>query len=594
MKVVKFFAVRRTAVFLIMTFFILNGFGKNTVTFDVTKAEAVVAHEVFGLLMERLGRQWSGKGSIFVGTNSSIPNTNGLRNDVIEGFKECGIGACQWPGGCAANGYNWSANKNPSNDVGVDRFIELCKLTGAEAFIVGKPSANDAASNEAFAKYIIEDLDYPLKWFKVGNEIWGGCGTKYTGGYTSSSFPANYQRLKELRNTENGKDLHIVAAANASEGNYGWIPGYYSSIGDMMDGIEYHDYIYHNDQMSSNNPSASNYWQIMRETLSSDFGAHFKTIISSMDKQDPEKRVKVVMDEWGNWLSTIGGDQWMQGNTVMDAVGAGAHLNMFVANADRVEVAALAQGVNVIQSVININGNGQMVKTTSFYVFKMYKPHHANNAKLAPITASSFGNVNGNVPSGNAAATVDDSGIVNVSLTNTDLNSTQEVTVTLMSDEEEYSVKSAEVVTGPEISSGNDFGKDEEVNIKTLDESNYSIEGKTLTVKMPTKSVVMVRLMPPVTAMKQGLRMRTSAAGGFSVSAESNGTIRISSSVTRETPVTISLFSIDGRVMIDKMSSTFNAGNNTCIFGKDVSRGVYLVTITGTDLNVSKQIVVAR
>ena len=93
---------------------VVTGYGQNSVTFDVAGAETVIPHEIFGLLMERLGRQWDGRGAIFVGTNSSTPNTNGMRNDVIEGFKECGIGCIQWPGGCAANGYNWNANKNPS------------------------------------------------------------------------------------------------------------------------------------------------------------------------------------------------------------------------------------------------------------------------------------------------------------------------------------------------------------------------------------------------------------------------------------------------------------------------------------------------
>jgi alpha-L-arabinofuranosidase len=592
MKVIKFLLQQRSLFFLFMAIFVLNGFGENAVTFDVTKAEAVVAHEVFGLLMERLGRQWGGQGSIFVGTNSSVPNTNGMRNDVIEGFKECGIGACQWPGGCAANGYNWNANKNPSNDVGVDRFIEFCKLTGAEAFIVGKPTANDAASNAAFAKYIIEDLDYPLKWFKVGNEIWGGCGTSYTNGYTSSSFPANYERLKELRNTENGKNLHIVAAANASEGNYNWISGYYSSIGDMMDAIEYHDYVYHPDDISSSNFTDANYWTVMNQTFSGDVHAHLNTIYNSMVSADPEKKVKIDLDEWGNWLQDLG-DGWMQQATVMDAVGAGGHLNQFIQKADLVEVAALAQGVNVIQSVININQSGQMVKTPTFYVFKMFKPHHANNAKSLPMSNHTFENANGNTPSGNAAATVDDSGIVNISITNCDLSVERTVVVTLTSNVDEYVVKSAEVVTGPQKNSANDFGKDEVVNIKTLDESNYTLEGKKLTVKMPTKSVVMVRLMPPVTALQQGIMMKNTT-GGFSVRTEANGKIRISSSVTGKTPVTISLYSIDGRVMIDKTSSTFDAGNNTYIFDKVTGRGVYLVTITGAGLNVSKQIAVAR
>ena len=579
---------KKTAIFLFVFSVVLSGYAQNSVTFDVNGATAVVQHEVFGLLMERLGRQWS---AIY---DPSKPNTNGMRNDVIEGFKECGVGCAQWPGGCAANGYNWSSAKNPSNDVGVDRFIEFCKLTGAEACIVGKPNANDAASNEAFAKYVIEDLDYPLKWFKVGNEIWGGCGTNYTGGY-SSAFSANYDRLKNLRETENGKNLKIIAAANSSEGNYSWISGYYDNLGEKMDGIEYHDYIYHPDNISSSNPSESNYWQIMREILSSDFAAHFKTIVSEMDKKDPQKRVKMVMDEWGNWLQDLG-DGWMQHNSVMDAVGAGAHLNMFISNADRVGIAALAQGVNVIQSIININQSGVMVKTTSFYVFKMYKPHHTDNAKFAPITASNFNNVNGNVPSGNAAATVDDNGIVNISITNVDLASTHDVTVTLTSDAEKYTVKSAEVVTGPALNSGNDFGKDEVVNIKTLDESNYSLEdeGKTLKVTMPTKSVVMVRLQPPTSTYRQHGNMLNNSVDAFSIKAGPQGTI-ITSSASRKTPVTISLYSVDGRVLLDKVSKTFDAGSNSFVLKNNTTgAGVYLVKINGTGINLTKQVIVSR
>ncbi len=577
---------------LFIALVVMNGYSKSSVTFDVAGAETVIPQEIFGLLMERLGRQWSGQGAIFVGTSSSTPNTNGMRNDVIDGFKECGIGCVQWPGGCAANGYDWSANKNPSNDVGVDRFIEFCRLTGAEACLVGKPTANDAASNEAFAKYVIDDLDYPLKWFKVGNEIWGGCGTEYTAGYYSA-FSANYDRLKNLRNSENGKDLKIIAAANSSEGNYSWISSYYDNLGDMMDGIEYHDYIYHPNDFSSSNPSTSNYWQIMREIISSDFGAHLKTIVSEMDKKDPGKTVKIVMDEWGNWLQDLG-DGWMQHNSVMDAVGAGAHLNQFIPIADHFGIAALAQGVNVIQSVININTSGQMVKTTTFYVFKMFKPHHSNNAKFAPITASNFEYANGNTPTGNAAASVDASNIVNVSLTNIDLSATREITVTLTSDVEGYVVKSAEVITGDEINSGNDFGKEEEVNIQPLDESNYTIDGKTLTVIMPTKSVAMIRLEPITTAL-QPVQLQNNGVDAFSIKTGSRGTVHITTLVSRRTPVTISLYSVDGRTLIYRASKTFDAGSSTCVLGNSVlSNGVYLVKITGVDVNILKQVIVTR
>lgn len=588
------FQCTKEYILLFITVIAINGYGQSSVTFDVAGAETVVPHGIFGVLMERLGRQWDGQGAIFVGTNSDIPNTNGMRNDVIEGFKECGIGCAQWPGGCAANGYRWQDNKNPSSTVGVDRFIEFCELTGAEAFIVGKPRANDVPSNYAFAQYVIDTLKYPLKWFKVGNEIWGGCGEgqNFTNGYTST-FSANYDRLKELRNTENGKDLKIIAAAHAIEGNYSWIPTYYSEIGSIMDGIEFHDYIFHRDNISSTNPTIANYWQIMNEILSSDFHANLSAILSNMDRSDPDKRVKADIDEWGNWLIHTG-DGWMHHNSVMDAVGAGAHLNMFIPHADRVGVAALAQGVNVIQSVININQNGQMVKTTTFYIFKMYKPHHTNNAKFAPIMSSEFANVNGNVPSGNAAATVDDSGIVNISITNVDLSSTHEVTVTLTSDIEEYAVKSAEVVTGQEINTGNDFGREEQVNIKPFGESNYSLEGKTLTVTMPTKSVVMIRL-EPITTLLQTVQLPNNGSEAFSIKAGPRGTVLVSSSVATTIPVTINLFSVGGRVLLDRVSRTLEAGVATPVFGNGVpGNGVYIVKIAGDGIDISKKVVVAR
>jgi alpha-L-arabinofuranosidase len=571
----------------------LNGFSQNNaVTFNVDGATSVVPNEIFGLLMERLGRQWDGQGAIWVGTNSSTKNTNGMRQDVIDGFKECGIGCAQWPGGCAANGYNWSSNKNPSNAVGVDRFIEFCKLTGAEAFISLKPSSSDAASNEAFVKYIINDLNYPLKWVKIGNEIWGGCGTNYTSGY-SSTFSANYDKLNALRSTANGKNLHIVAAAGATEGNYSWISGYFSSIGSSMDGIEFHDYIYHPDNISSANPTTANYWTVMSEVLSGDFHAHLQTILSTMNTSDASKRVKVDMDEWGDWLQDLG-DGWMQQITVMDAISAGAHLNQFIANADRVGVACLAQGVNVIHSVININTSGVMVKTPAFYVFKMYKPHHANGAKFAPITASKFENTNGSTPMGNASASVDASGYVNVSIVNNDLSATRPVAVTLTSSHAGYNVVSAEVVTGATYTSFNDFGKDEQVNIKPLEASAYTISGKTLTVTMPKVSVVMIRLFPTDVAVQPG-NSQSSRMNAFSIKAGHRGTVLVASSVKEKTPVTISLYGIDGRTLIDRTSRTFEAGMSTCVFGNTASgNGVYLVKITGAGINLAKQVVIAK
>jgi hypothetical protein len=106
----------------VVALFMVNGFGQSTLSVNVGGATAVVNKEIFGVLMERLGKNYAG--GLFVGTGSSVPNTNGMRNDIIEGFKECGCGAIQFPGGCAAQGYSWNNNKNPSNDGSVHAVMQ--------------------------------------------------------------------------------------------------------------------------------------------------------------------------------------------------------------------------------------------------------------------------------------------------------------------------------------------------------------------------------------------------------------------------------------------------------------------------------------
>jgi alpha-N-arabinofuranosidase len=360
-----------------------------------------------------------------------------------------------------------------------------------------------------------------------------------------------------------------------------------------MDGIEFHDYIYHPDNISSANPTTANYWTIMNEVLSGDFHAHLQTIISTMNSSDASKRVKVDMDEWGNWLQDLG-DQWMQQITVMDAISAGAHLNQFLVNADRVEVACLAQGVNVIHSVININQSGVMVKTPAFYVFKMFKPHHANGAKFAPMTAAKFENTNGSTPMGNAAASVGANDTVNVSIVNNDLSATRQVVVTLTSSHAGYKVVSAEKVTGETYTSFNDFGKAEQVNITTLDASACPVSGKTLTVTMPKISVVMIRLIPTDVAVQPGTK-HNNPADAFFVKAGPRGTVLVSSSMKEKTPVTISLYGIDGRTLINRTTRTFEAGKSACVLGNTASgNGVYLVKIAGVNVNLAKRVVIAR
>ena len=64
-----------------------------------------INREIYGHFSEHLGRCIY-KG-IYVGEDSPIPNTKGVRNDVIKAFKEIKMPVLRWPGGCFADEYHW-------------------------------------------------------------------------------------------------------------------------------------------------------------------------------------------------------------------------------------------------------------------------------------------------------------------------------------------------------------------------------------------------------------------------------------------------------------------------------------------------------
>ncbi len=581
---------------ILICLLVFTGLSQTSVTIDVKNAKSIIAPEVFGVLMEKLGRQWTGPGnsSIFVGINSTIPNTDGIRKDVIEGFRECDVGAIEWPGTCAGNTYEWEKNKNTANDVGVDRFIQFCKLTGAEAIISLRPTVNDVSSNRAFVQYIIDSLHYPLKWANVGGDIWGGCGSNFTDGYIANTFPQNFAKLNELRNTETGSNLKIIAAAGAAQGRYNWISGYYDSIGSQMDAIEYSDYSYYRDNISSSNPTEADYWKIMNDVFIRGFHKHlFDSIIPPMKAADSSSRIKIAFDQWGNWLKPSV-DDWMQDVTMMDAISAAGHLHQFIQNADIVGLTCMAQGVNVQQSLINISQTGIMVKTPVFYVFKLFKPHHSKGAKFCPITASSYERTNGNLPAVSVVATVENSYYVNISCINVDISSTRNITVKLTGAYDSYRVLSADIITGPQYSSKNEFGQPETVNIKPFPTTGFEINtiGGTgiLQARLPAKSVVMFRLYENCSCKLTSTKIATEKM--FSVRAGSDGTVRISSSEKTQTPATVNIYSADGKQMI--CNATWTIGTREFSIGNNLSKGAYLVKITGCNINFKKLVIITE
>ncbi len=478
----------------------------NTLGVDVTAAEHLVPKEIFGLLMEDLGNDV--RGGVFVGASSSIPNTNGVRNDITEAFEEAGVGAIEWPGGCHANDYDWETGLNSSKNMGTDTFIEFATAVGAEAVLVGRAGSQYADSNRRWIEYV-SDLGYDLKYFKIGNEVWG-CGGELGHDYGASGyeamFNANYDQIDGMVDYLIGATAGIWTI-NANDSN-DWINLMPGSIGDRMSGIEIHDYIYYPTDVPCVGFSDNEYYDILYLADEGQMGPRIRDIRTIMDRNDPSGLIRIIEDEWGDWLRSWSetdpskpSDDWLQQGTVMDALSAAMTLNMFVQNADRVQMTGLAQAVNVIHSLIltnSVSGGTDMVKTPTFYVFKMFIPHHTNNTRYAPVTLSSEQITGGGHTFSvvSSAATVNDDGQVNISLANVDLTNTRDITITLDSATADYEMASAQVITGPEKDSFNDFGQVETVDIQKLDAASYEACGRKVKVTLPTKSVMMLTLDP--------------------------------------------------------------------------------------------------
>ena len=82
------------------------------VAVDASKAGAKIDRNLFGQFAEHLGNGiYEG---VWVGPDSPIPNTRGIRNDVVAALKALKVPNVRWPGGCFADDYHWRKGIGPA------------------------------------------------------------------------------------------------------------------------------------------------------------------------------------------------------------------------------------------------------------------------------------------------------------------------------------------------------------------------------------------------------------------------------------------------------------------------------------------------
>lgn len=480
---------------------------------------AIINRNIYGHFAEHLGRCiYEG---FWVGPDSPIPHTRGIRNDVVAALKKLNIPVLRWPGGCFADEYHWKDGIGPraqrpsmmnthwgavveNNHFGTHEYMDLVELLGCEAYICGNVGSGSVQEMMEWVEYLTSNAQSPManlrrtngrdaawrvKYFGVGNESWG-CGGNMRPEYYAdqyrryNTFVKNYQRDLPV--------YRIGCGANAFD--YHWTEVMMREAATHMNGLSLHYYTLPHDDWNHKGSAtqfAEDEWFItLQKTLRMEELLTKHSAI--MDKYDPAKRVGLIVDEWGTWYDVEPGTNpgfLYQQNSLRDAIVAGLNFHLFHAHADRVTMANIAQTVNVLQAMILTDG-AKMLLTPTYHVFEMFKVHQDATVLRTDLISPDYAFEGKHIPAVSASASRNTAGQVHLSLVNTHPREAVTITTTVAG----HTAKSVSgrVLTAEAMNTHNTFDATNVIAPKPFD--GAKLNGGTLTITLPAKSVVVLAL----------------------------------------------------------------------------------------------------
>ncbi|RZL40738.1 MAG: alpha-N-arabinofuranosidase, partial [Pedobacter sp.] len=316
-----------------------------------------------------------------------------------------------------------------------------------------------------------------------------GCGGNMTAQYYSDL----YRRYATYARDYPGAPLKKIAAgANADD--YKWTETCMKNMGRQMWGLTLHYYTLPtgkwNVKGSSTQFDEAQYFTTMQNCLRMEELVTKHSAI--MDKYDPNKKVALVVDEWGIWTDVEPGTNpgfLYQQNSLRDALIAGTTLNIFNNHSDRVKMANLAQTVNVLQALVLTEKN-KMILTPTYHVFDLYKVHQ--DAKYLPIDFASPDYVSGDkkIPALNVSASQDANGAIHISLVNLDPN--KKINISTALDGLNWKTVTGQILTSAKVNDVNSFTDPNKIHIVKFNGAKKS--GNKLSAEIPAQSVVVLEL----------------------------------------------------------------------------------------------------
>jgi alpha-N-arabinofuranosidase len=514
---------KSAAAFALSCAFVFSGHASEptnnaSITVHADKPGATISKYVYGQFAEHLGRGvYEG---VWVGENSTIPNTHGYRNDVVAALKKIHVPIVRWPGGCFADEYHWREGIGPrdqrprkvntwwggvgeSNEFGTHEFLNFAELIGADAYVNGNVGSATPQEMAEWVEYMTSDSDSSLAqlrrkngrdkpWhvavFAVGNETWG-CGGNMRAEYYADLYR---QYSTFIKAPPSNMPLKIASGANSDD--YHWTDVLMSQAAKMMDAASVHYYTLPTGEWKHKGAATGFNEDEWASTLKR--ALHIEDLINGhsavMDKYDPQKKVALFVDEWGTWYDPTPGMNpsflWQQ-NTLRDALVAGLSLNVFHRHADRVRMANIAQMVNVLQAMI-LTDKDKMLLTPTYYVFDMYSVFQNATYLPADVTTPRYRQNGVELPALDVSVARTSDGRVFASFINLDPEHSATVSSNLIG--MQASRMEGRVLTATTMDAHNTFDKADAIKPAPIKSTR---RGGNVVLELPAMSVSVVELI---------------------------------------------------------------------------------------------------
>ena len=486
---------------------------------DFKKSQGTISPMIYGHFSEHIGGVFYD--GLWVGEDSPVENVRGFRKALVDSFKKINPPILRWPGGCFAEIYDWRDGIGPrekrpvrlnwwtsydgryeSNAVGTHEFMDFCDMVGARPYVAANITSltpkdirdwmeycNLPANTTTLAKKRGENGSvepFKVEYWGIGNENWGGGGRM-----TPEMYAREYIRYATVCNEVDKKYTRfIICGANGHDIPWTrrvmqeWAKG--EGGRDITWGMAIHYYC-----GTAGAPQTFTEDEWYQQLFQADF---MRRIIedhrAAMDEFDPERRVAMVIDEWGCWHKDGSGPSkgynlFEQQSSMRDAIVAAMTLNLFNNRCDVVKMANIAQLCNNLHSLY-LAGGEHFVETPNYHVYDMYKAHQGARHISATVHCDTVERDKFRPMELISASASEKDGKVTVTIANLSMTEAQEIKLTAVGGMIPEKCRIT-VLAHEDVHACNTFENPETVVPKTYE---TVLEGGVLTV--PPASVVMI------------------------------------------------------------------------------------------------------